>query len=169
MNNNKYLVIIIILTIIIFFNLYQSYNQGNNQNNQYQANIQRDTIIKKDTILSVKYDTIIKNIPYKNKQYSLNPSKTIAKNKIEVKLDTIINNDTISINYKEIDNLLKLEINYPKDTFRIINKESIEIRKIEEKIIEKQLNDDKNTNLFDKLETIFISLGLGFIIGIIFN
>jgi|GEM_PF-4109989 len=178
-NNYKYyittLIITLILTCILIYNLYQNYQKAND--NKYITNNQTKTIIKKDTILFVKYDTIIKSIPYKNKKYFITPTKTKENNKINLKMDSIINNDTISIEYKEIDNLLKLDINYYQDTFRVINKETMEIREIEVKTTEQKImnfdnnnkNDNQNNNLIDNIETIFISLGLGFIVGIIFN
>ena len=142
--------------------------------NQYGINNDIKTIIKQDTILFVKYDTIIKNIPYKNKKYTINPNKTKLNDNIHQKLDTILNKDTLRFEYTEMDNLMKLDIKYHKDTFRVINKESMEIRTIEEKTTETITNNldktkPKDNNIFENIETMIFTMGLGFIFGILFN
>lgn len=77
-----------------------------------------------DSIKEITYDTI--------KKITQKPVLSITnrlKNKKQLKLDTIINKDTINIEYNT-DSILKLNISFYKDTVLNINKNEREIKTI---------------------------------------
>jgi hypothetical protein len=111
-----------------------------------------------DTLSEVVRDTIYKEISKKNKELK----QKILPNKSFI-IDTILNLDTIKINYNLQDSIFKLNISYHKDTIPIISTKTREIKLIElSPIIE-----NKEKSIWQDIEYYMGCVGLGVIIGVV--
>ena len=150
----KYIVYLLLIVIIIL--IYFSLNNSSQQTIIHKnPNLK---IAKIDTITEVIYDTIYKEITHKNKELK----QKILPNKSFI-IDTIINLDTVKINYNFQDSVFKINILYHKDSNPIISTKSREIKLIELSPIE--VNNENN--FIDYIEYFLGSLGLGLIIGMV--
>ncbi|MFY8162372.1 MAG: hypothetical protein ACOVNU_13645 [Candidatus Kapaibacteriota bacterium] len=146
------LILIIFAIILIYFTLNNDNNQINLPNNPNQK------IAKIDSITEVIYDTIYKDITPRNKELK----QKILPNKSFI-IDTILNLDTIKINYNLQDSIFKLNISYHKDTIPIISTKTREIKLIElSPIIE-----NKEKSIWQDIEYYMGCVGLGVIIGVV--
>ncbi len=111
-----------------------------------------------DTLTEVVRDTIYKEISKKNKELK----QKILPNKSFI-IDTILNLDTIKINYNLQDSIFKLNILYYKDTIPIISTKTREIKIIELSSI--IVNNEKS--IWEDIEYYLGFIGLGVIIGVV--
>ena len=146
------LILIIISIILIYFTFIRPNQQTIIPKN---PNLK---IAKIDSITEVIYDTIYKDITPRNKELK----QKILPNKSFI-IDTILNLDTINIQYNLEDSIFKLNISYYKDTIPIISTKTREI-----KIIElAPIIIDKEKTFWQDIEYFLGCIGLGVIIGLV--